>query len=73
MIHHKIGLLDVDGVVHKPFRPFMNKKEALEREDSPPPEVPPPPVAAIAGEGASVWMPPEDYSIPYFEHPNHQF
>ena len=49
----------------------MNKKEALEREDSPSPGVPPPPVAVAAGGGASVWMPSEGYFVPYFEHLSH--
>jgi hypothetical protein len=71
LICHKTGFLGVDGVVHRHFCPFMNKKEALEREDSPLPEVPPLPIAAVVREGASVWTPLEDYFIPYFEHLNH--
>ena len=73
LIYHETGFLGVDGAMHKAFQTFKHKKEALEREDSPPPEVPPPPIAAIVGEGASVWMPPMDYFVPYFEHLNHQF
>jgi hypothetical protein len=71
LIRHKTSFLCVDGAVHKHFHPFMNKKEALEREDLPSPEVPPLPIVAAVGEGASVWTPPEDYFIPNFEHLNH--
>ena len=52
---------------------FMNKKEALEREDSPSAEVPSPLVVSVAREGASVWVPPEDYFVPYFTCLNTQF
>ena len=37
LIRHKTCFLGVDGVGHRYFRPFKNKKEALEQEDSPPP------------------------------------
>ena len=67
LIHHKTGFLGIDCTVHRHFHPFMNKKEALEQEDSPPP------IATAVREGASVWMPPMDYFVPYFEHLNHQF
>ena len=30
LIHHKTGFLGVDGVVHRHFCPFKNKKKALE-------------------------------------------
>ena len=30
LIHHKTSFLGIDGVVHRYFRPFKNKKEALE-------------------------------------------
>jgi hypothetical protein len=30
LIRHKTGFLGIDGVVHRHFRPFKNKKEALE-------------------------------------------
>ena len=65
-VNHKTTFLDVDDVVHKAFHPFKNKREALEREDSPLAEVPLQPVVTAAREGASVWVPPEDYFAPYF-------
>ena len=71
-VNHKTTVLDVDDEVHKAFRPFKNKREALERGDSPLAEFPPPPVVSAAGEGASVWVPPEDYFVPYFAHLNTQ-
>jgi len=55
LVNHKMAILDVDDVVHKAFRLFKNKREALEREDLPLAVVPPPPVVTTAGEGASVW------------------
>ena len=66
LVNHKTAVLDVDDVVHKAFCPFKNKREALEREDSPPAEVPPPPVVTTARKGASVWVSPKDYFVPYF-------
>ena len=73
LIHHKTSFLGVDGVVHRHFHPFKNKKEALEQEDSPLPKVPPLPVAATVKDGAIVWTPPEDYFVPYFKRLNRQF
>ena len=72
-VNHKTTVLDVDDEVHKAFRPYKNKREALEQEDLPPAKVPPPPVVSAAGEGASVWVPPEDYFVPYFACLNTQF
>ena len=59
--------------MHKALRPYKHKREALEQEDSPSAEVPSPLVVSIAREGASVWVPPEDYFVPYFARPNTQF
>ena len=73
LVNHKTTVLDVDDEVHKAFRPFKNKREALEQEDSPPAEVPLPPVVSAAEEGASVWVPPEDYFVSYFACLNTQF
>ena len=73
LVNHKAIVLDVDDEVHKAFCPFKNKKEVLEREDSPPAKVPPPLVVSAAREGASVWVPPKDYFVPYFAHLNTQF
>ena len=73
LVNHKTAVLDMDDEVHKAFRPFKNKREALEQEDSPPAEVPLPPVVTTAGEGASVLVPPEDYFVPYFSCLNTQF
>jgi hypothetical protein len=70
LIHHKTSFLGIDGAVHRHFHPFMNKKEALEQEGSPPPKVPRPPIVAVAGEGARIWTPLEDYFVPYFERLN---
>jgi hypothetical protein len=73
LVNHKTVVLDVDDVVHKAFHPFNNKREALEGEDSPLAEVPLPPVVSIAREGASMWVPPEDYFVPYFACLNTRF
>ena len=73
LVNHKAIVLDVDDEVHKAFCPFKNKKEVLEREDSPLVEVPPPPVVTTAGEGASVCVPLEDCFVPYFTCLNTQF
>ena len=66
LVNHKTAVLDVDDEVHKAFCLFKNKREAVERGDSPLAEVPPPPVLSIAREGASGWVPQEDYFVPYF-------
>ena len=73
LVNHKMAVLDVDDMVHKAFRPFKNKRKALECEDLPLAKVPPPPVVTAAGEGASVWVPPEDYFVSYFACLNTQF
>jgi hypothetical protein len=65
--------LDVDDEVHKAFHPFKNEKEVLEWEDSPSTKVRPPAVVTVAREGASVWVPLEDYFVPYFTCLNTQF
>ena len=79
LVNHKTDVLDVDDEVHKAFYPYKNKREALEQEDSPPIVDPLPPVVSVAREGASVWVPPEDYfsvlcmpqhSVPVVNHPN---
>jgi len=66
LVNHKTIILDMDDEVHKAFRPYKNKREALEQEDSPPAEVPSPLVVSAVGVGASVWVPLEDYFVPYF-------
>ena len=66
LVNHKIIVLDEDNEVHKAFHPFKNKREALEQEDLPPAEVPSPLVVSAVGVGASVWVPLEDYFVPYF-------
>ena len=66
LVNHKTVILDMDDEVHKAFRPYKNKRKALEREDLPLAKVPPPSVVFVAGVGASAWVPLEDYFVPYF-------
>lgn len=66
LVSNKTEVLDVDDEMHRVFRPFKNKKSVLQREDSLPAELLPPPADTTAGEGASVWVPLENYFAPYF-------
>lgn len=66
LVSSKTVVLDVDDEMHRVFHPFKNKKSVLQQEDLPPAEIPPPPIDIAVGEGASVWVPPEDYFAPYF-------
>ena len=80
MIQDKVDFMGVDEFLHKYFWQFTSKKSSLRWDDSPLTEVPLPPVEQLgigvegpAGEGASVWTPPEDYFVPYFTRLNTQF